>query len=293
MHGIILAGGTGSRLGPVTRSINKHLLPIYDKPMVFYPLTSLILAGVKEITIITTSASIQSFQNLLLTGSQWGIKIHYRVQDTPSGISDGLRIAIQGRDPKESNLVILGDNIFHGLGLGRHISELTKSDSCQIWSQYVQDPESFGIAQVSESGQIVKIVEKPREYVGNNAITGLYFFPSNLNLMLANLEKSERGEFEIADVLSRYLSTEKLILNRLNRGVYWLDAGTIENLVEVSQYVRAVQLRQGLLIGSPDEACFRVGNISHSDFIELINRLPQSAYRSILEKVLREDQPSN
>ena len=289
VHGIILAGGTGTRLGPVTRAVNKHLAPIYDKPMIYYPLTTLILAGVTEITFLTTSKSLNGFKDLLGNGSQWGIEIDFLVQDEPSGIAGGLKIATQNADDGLPTLVILGDNIFHGLGLGRHISELNFSDKCQIWTQNVRDPESFGIAQISVSGNLIKIVEKPKEYIGNNAVTGLYFFPPGFKSMLENLEKSSRGEYEITEVLSRYLEIDKIEVNKLNRGVYWLDAGTIENLVEVSQFVRSVQSRQGQLIGSPDEAAYRVGTITADHFVNLIDGLPNSNYREALTQVISEN----
>lgn len=288
MHGIILAGGSGTRLGPVTRAINKHLAPIYDKPMIYYPVTTLILAGVTKITFLTSSKSLDGFKYLLGNGSQWGIDIEFLVQDEPTGIAGGLKIATQNVDDGLPTLAILGDNIFHGFGLGRHISELIFSDKCQIWTQSVRDPENFGIAQISVSGNLINIVEKPKEFIGNNAVTGLYFFPPGLKSMLENLEKSSRGEYEITEVLSRYLKIDQIEVNRLNRGIYWIDAGTIENLVEVSQFVRSVQSTQGQLIGSPDEAAYRVGTITADDFVNLISELPNSNYREALVQVISE-----
>ena len=288
MQGIILAGGSGTRLGPVTRAINKHLAPIYDKPMIYYPLTTLILAGVTDVTFLTTPSSLSGFKDLLGDGSQWGIKIEYEVQDRPTGIAGGLKIATLNKDDAIPTLVILGDNIFHGLGLGRHISELNFSDKCHIWTQNVKDPESFGIAHISEDGNLLGIIEKPSEYIGNNAVTGLYYFPPGLKSTLSNLKESLRGEFEITEVLSKYVETDRIQVNKLNRGVYWLDAGTIENLVEVSQFVRSVQSRQGQLIGSPDEAAYRVNRIQKSDFTKLISELPKSEYREALSQVMTE-----
>ena len=288
MRGIILAGGSGTRLGPVTRAINKHLAPIYDKPMIYYPLTTLILAGVTDVTFLTTPSALSGFKNLLGDGSQWGIKIEYEVQDRPTGIAGGLKIATLNRDDMSPTLVILGDNIFYGLGLGRHISELNFSNKCHIWTQNVKDPESFGIAHISEDGNLLGIIEKPIEYVGNNAVTGLYYFPPGLKSTLSNLKESSRGEFEITEVLSKYVETDRIQVNKLNRGVYWLDAGTIENLVEVSQFVRSVQSRQGQLIGSPDEAAYRVNRIQKSDFMKLIRELPNSEYRDALNQVMTE-----
>ncbi len=288
MHGVILAGGTGTRLGPVTRAVNKHLIPVYDKPMIYYPLTTLLLAGVTDLTFLSNSKSIAGFQDLLGDGTQWGIHITYVTQDEPTGIAGGLKIAVEESDGTLPTLAILGDNIFHGFGLGRQIAELNFSDKCQIWTQNVKDPESFGIAQTSPTGELIKIVEKPEDYIGNNAITGLYYFPPGLKSMLDNLEKSPRGEYEITEVLSRYLAMGLIQANKLNRGVYWLDAGTIENLVEVSQFVRAIQSRQGQLIGSPDEAAYRVGRISFDEFNNLVDALPNSNYREVLSQVIDE-----
>lgn len=288
MRGIILAGGSGTRLGPVTRAINKHMAPIYDKPMIYYPLTTLILAGVTDVTVLTTSKSLSGFKDLLGNGSQWGINIDYEVQDRPTGIAGGLKIATHNKDDSIPTLVILGDNIFYGLGLGRNISELDFSDKCHIWTQNVKDPESFGIAHISEDGNLLGIIEKPIEYIGNHAITGLYYFPPGFKSTLRNLNKSLRGEFEITEVLLKYLEADRIQVNKLNRGVYWLDAGTIENLVEVSQFVRSVQSRQGQLIGSPDEAAYQVGRIQKSDFTKLVGELPKSEYSEALNQVITE-----
>jgi glucose-1-phosphate thymidylyltransferase len=286
MRGIILAGGSGTRLGPVTRAINKHLIPIFDKPMIYYPLTTLILAGVTEIQFLSTPEAIPNFEKLLGNGSQWGIRINYCVQDSPTGIAGGLRIAANALGDEEPILVILGDNIFFGQGLGRHISEIGSDQFCHIWTQNVSDPASFGIAEFDTQGKILRIVEKPVENIGRRAVTGLYKFPAGVLSRLNELNASARNEFEITEVLERYLTEDKLQGQNLSRGVYWLDAGTIENLVEVSQFVRSIQTRQGHLIGSPDEAAYQVGLISEAAFSTLIWDLPNSDYKVSLMSVL-------
>ena len=288
MRGIILAGGTGTRLGPVTRAINKHLMPIYDKPMIYYPLTTLILAGVTEIQFLSTPEAIPSFKRLLGDGRQWGVKISYCEQDAPTGIAGGLKIAAREIGDEEAILVILGDNIFFGQGLGRNISEVSSDSSCHIWTQKVRDPESFGIAELNTQGEILRLVEKPTTDIGNNAVTGLYKFPSGILSKLDELNPSTRNELEITEVLERYLTEKRLTAHNLSRSVYWLDAGTIENLGEVSQFVRAIQTRQGQLIGSPDEAAYQVGLITSDDFVGLISQLPHSEYKIALGKVLKD-----
>jgi glucose-1-phosphate thymidylyltransferase len=286
MKGIVLAGGSGTRLGPVTRAINKHLLPIYDKPMIYYPLTTLILAGVRDITFLSTPDAIPNFKKLLGDGSQWGINISYCQQDFPSGIAGGLKIAALAGGDEETTLVILGDNIFFGQGLGRNIADIDADDHCHVWTQTVRNPESFGIAEIDSRGEVLRIVEKPLDNIGNSAVTGLYKFPAGLLSKLDGLKPSNRNELEITDVLGKYLFEARLSAHNLTRGVYWLDAGTIENLGEVSQFVRAIQTRQGQLIGSPDEAAFRVGRISETELAKLINDLPESDYKTSLRSVL-------
>jgi glucose-1-phosphate thymidylyltransferase len=263
-------------------------MPIYDKPMIYYPLTTLILAGVTEIQFLSTPEAIPSFKRLLGDGRQWGVKISYCEQDAPTGIAGGLKIAAREIGDEEPTLVILGDNIFFGQGLGRNISEVSSDSSCHIWTQRVRDPESFGIAELNTQGEILRLVEKPTTDIGNNAVTGLYKFPSGILSKLDELNPSTRNELEITEVLERYLTERKLTAHNLSRSVYWLDAGTIENLGEVSQFVRAVQTRQGQLIGSPDEAAFQVGLITNDHLAGLISQLPQSEYKMALGKVLKD-----
>lgn len=285
MRGILLAGGMGTRLNPITTVTNKHLLPIYDKPMIYYPLTTLMLAGIVEITILSTESGVRQFTDLLGDGSQWGLKLSYVVQNSPEGIADGIRIALKQFSSPDSVLVILGDNIFYGQGLGRHISEVIEKRVCVIWTQEVNNPENFGVASLNPAGGIDSIVEKPIKSKSNMAITGLYYFPSNINQIISTINKSERGEYEITEILNSYLKYNAIKLQKLSRGVYWLDSGTVENLIEVSQFVRVVQTRQGQLIGSPDEAAWRMNRINKEKFLELIRNMPQSSYKEQLVKL--------
>jgi glucose-1-phosphate thymidylyltransferase len=282
MKGVLLAGGTGSRLSPITQVINKHLIPIYDKPMIYYPLTTLILAGTRDITLVSTLDGIASFEKLLKDGSQWGIRLSYKVQEKAEGIAQGIEIALDGSPASGGTLVVLGDNIFFGPGLGRNISDIIDSKKCHIWIQKVNRPQDFGVIELDSLGKPISIVEKPKDFIGNNAITGLYFFPSDLRNKLINKKKSPRGEFEITSILDGYLAEGTLEVNQLVRGVYWLDAGTIENLSQVSEFVKIIQTRQGQLIGSPDEAALRVGNISFEMFEENVSQMSDSTYRGIL-----------
>lgn len=286
MRGILLAGGLGTRLSPVTRAVNKHLLPIYDKPMVYYPLTTLLLSGVTEICIVSTSSGVEQFKRLLDDGSQWGVRITYAQQNEPKGIGDGIRIALESFSNPEPVLVVLGDNVFHGQGLGRYISEIANTLDCVIWTQEVNNPENFGIATLDAKGKIISIIEKPKNGAGNLAITGLYYFPATIHEEISGLTISTRGEFEITEILTRYLEAGSIIHEKLSRGVYWLDAGTIESLLNASQFVHSVQSRQGYLIGSPDEAAWRMKRINENEFRALVNALSESSYKESLASLL-------
>ena len=270
----------------MTRTVNKHLIPIFDKPMVYYPLTSLILANVKEICIVSTESGIKQFQELLDDGSQWGIKLVYAVQESPNGIADGIQIGLAAFDSPDSVLVILGDNIFYGQGLGRHISEIVSPEKCMVWIQEVDNPKSFGIATLNSEGRIETITEKPLDDRGNLAITGLYYFPADIQNVVNVIQKSARGEKEISDVLNQYLDRDSILHEKLSRGVFWLDAGTVDNLLEASQFVRVVQVRQGQLIGSPDEAAFRMKFIDIKKLKSLVNQMNESAYKEQISKML-------
>jgi glucose-1-phosphate thymidylyltransferase len=267
MRGAILAGGFGSRLFPTTKSVNKHLIPVYDKPMIYYPLTTLILAGAKDICIISTSQGIEGIRDLLGDGSEFGIKLNYKVQEQPRGITD----------------VILGDNIYYGPGLGRAISEAVNPSSTTIWTQQVSNPEEFGIITIDSEGNVTSIREKPLKPESNLAITGLYYLSNDLPELIENIPPSARGEIEITSLLEKFHDKKTLNVKLLGRGIYWTDAGTVENLSNASQFIKLVQTRQGNLIGSPHEAAFQTGLISKSELISIIEKMPTSDYRNSLE----------
>jgi glucose-1-phosphate thymidylyltransferase len=286
MRGILLAGGMGTRLNPITRTVNKHLVPIYDKPMVYYPLTTLILAGVKDICVVSTQSGVEQFTRLLADGSQWGLNISYAVQKEAVGIANGIKIALTTFETEQSCLVILGDNVFYGHGLGRNISEVIGSDTCVVWTQKVDNPQFFGVLKINQNNEIEAIVEKPIGKFSDLAITGLYYFPNDLKEIVAKGKKSLRGEYEITEILNFYMDKKRIANERLSRGVYWIDAGTADNLLEVGQFVKSVQTRQGQLIGSPDEASWRMGNIHHSQFSLLVSNMKDSEYKSQLAKLI-------
>jgi glucose-1-phosphate thymidylyltransferase len=288
MRGVILAGGMGTRLNPATATINKHLIPIYDKPMIYYPLTTLMLAGVKSITIVSTPEGVQIFEKLFGDGTSWGIGIDYAVQEKPAGIADGIRIALEKFSQPENFLVILGDNIFYGQGLGEKITQNLDTSQCTIWTQEVKNPSEFGIASLDDVGDIISIEEKPQNSKSNLAITGLYHFPYDVVDLITKTRKSARGEFEVTDLLNLYLGQSRIRLEKYSRGIYWLDAGTFENLSEASQFVRSVQVRQGLLIGSPEEVAWRMGFISSLELIRIVRDLPNSDYKQHLTKISAE-----
>lgn len=253
--------------------------------MVYYPLTTLLLSGVNEICIVSTASAIEQFKKIVSDGTQWGIRVTYAVQNEPNGIADGIRVALDTFANPDSVLVALGDNVFYGHGLGRYISEITDSTKCVIWTQEVNNPENFGIATLDSKGNIISIIEKPRNGAGNLAITGLYHFPVTIHEVIEGLSVSQRGEFEITEVLNRYLNAGNIINEKLSRGVYWLDAGTTENLLSASQFVHSVQSRQGYLIGSPDEAAWRLQRINDSEFKSLVTAMPDSSYKKSLQNL--------
>lgn len=283
MRGVILAGGFGSRLFPTTKSMNKHLIPVYDKPMIYYPLTTLILAGAKDICIVSTLQGVEGIKSLLSDGREFGIKIEYITQELPRGITDGITIALSCFRDYKPLLVILGDNIFYGPGLGRAISEAVDPSKTTIWTQEVSDPQEFGIITLDSKGSIISIEEKPSESVSNLAITGLYYLSIDLPELIANIPPSTRGEIEITSLLEKFHNNNSLNVKLLSRGIYWTDAGTVENLSNASQFIKLVQTRQGNLIGSPHEASYQTGLISKSELISLVEKMPDSHYKKSLE----------
>jgi len=284
MRGVILAGGFGSRLFPTTKSMNKHLIPVYDKPMIYYPLTTLILAGAKDICIVSTPEGVEGIKNLLGDGSEFGVNFDYKTQNFPRGITDGINVALASFQDYEPILVILGDNIFYGPGLGRAISEAVDPSQTTIWTQAVSNPQDFGIITLDFSGNITSIKEKPSEPDSNLAITGLYYLSLELPELIADISPSTRGEMEITSLLEKFHNRGSLSVKLLGRGIYWTDAGTVENLSNASQFIKLIQTRQGNLIGSPHEAAYQTGLISRSELIDLIGKMPDSDYKNSLQK---------
>jgi glucose-1-phosphate thymidylyltransferase len=286
MKGIILAGGSGTRLYPATLAINKQLLPVYDKPMVYYPLSVLMLAGIREILLISTHEHLPFYQHLLGDGSTWGIELTYVAQDRPIGLAHAF---ILGRDfvGNERVALILGDNLFYGHGL---ISELadasTRSDGATIFAHYVNEPSQYGVVRFDEAGAVADLVEKPVQFLSNWAVTGLYFYDNAVLDIAATVRPSARGELEITDVNRRYLELGKLHVVKLGRGYTWLDTGTHDALLEASEFVRMIQHRQGLLVGCPEEVAYKKGFITAGTLRKLAARYDKTAYGHYLRRLV-------
>jgi len=285
MKGIILAGGTASRLYPVTLATNKQLLPVYDKPMIYYPLSVLMLAGIREICIITTPGDIFLFQNLLGDGSKWGLQLEYLTQDKPRGVAHALIVG--RRFAKNSHVaLILGDNLFYGHGLSDDLCEATcRRHGASIFAHFVNNPNRYGVIKFN-GDQPVDIIEKPEGFVSHWAVPGLYFYDDSVFDMAMELEPSARGELEIADVNRRYLQMNKLHVKKLGRGYAWLDTGTHDDLLDASEFVRTIQRRQGLLVGCPEEVAFVKGFIDSEKLLALARPLDKSSYGSYLKQLV-------
>jgi glucose-1-phosphate thymidylyltransferase len=280
--GIILAGGTGSRLFPLTIAVNKHLLPVYDKPMIYYPLSTLMLSGIRDFAIISTPDALPAMEKLLGNGKKWGLSFEYLVQDKPRGIADAFRVAEDFLGDANVGL-ILGDNIIHGSGLQDRLAACVSRDTgATIFGFEVADPSAFGVITLDGKGKPISIVEKPKQSKSRLAIPGLYFFDCEVIRIARNLKPSARGELEVTDLLSDYLSRDMLRVERFGRGTAWLDGGTPEALYEATQFVKVVEDRSGLKIACPEEIAWRLGCISHAAFRELAPRDPKTAYDAYL-----------
>jgi glucose-1-phosphate thymidylyltransferase len=289
MKGIVLAGGSGARLYPATLAINKQLLPIYDKPMIYYPLSVLMLAGIRDILLISTPEHLPFYQRLLGDGSAWGIKLNYMVQDRPIGLAHAF---ILGRDFVGSDRValILGDNVFYGDGLSAKLADAaTNADGATVFAYYVNDPTRYGVVKFDNADKAIEIVEKPSQFLSNWAVTGLYFYDNAVLDIAANIRPSARGELEITDVNRRYLQLKKLHVVKLGRGYAWLDTGTHDALLEASEFVRSLQHRQGLLVGSPEEVAYTKGFIRTDELRRLAVLCGENAYGKYLLRLIEEN----
>ncbi len=286
MKGIVLAGGAGTRLYPLTRVASKQLQPVYDKPMIYYPLATLLDAGIREVLVISTPHDTPRFESLLGDGAQWGMDISYAVQPEPRGIAQAFLI---GSDfiGGESVALVLGDNIFHGdIGLSPLVESF--STGALIFGYPVRDPERYGVVDLDGDGNVRSLVEKPSEPISNLAIPGLYLYDGRVVEMTEGLEPSGRGELEITDLNKAYLDRGELVAIRLGRGIAWLDSGTHESLLEASNFIATIEHRQGLKIACLEEIALRTGAISFAEFRELVSALAPSSYREYLERVVAE-----
>ncbi|MGJ9576823.1 glucose-1-phosphate thymidylyltransferase RfbA [Actinotignum sp. GS-2025c] len=293
MRGIILAGGSGTRLHPVTLGTSKQLVPVYDKPMIYYPLSTLMLAGIRDVMVITTPEDAPAFHRLLGDGSQFGISISFAVQEVPNGLATAFTIAADfiGNEPAG---LVLGDNIFYGPTMGRRLERNTNPDGGAIFAYHVSDARAYGVVEFDENFKAISIEEKPAHPKSNFAVPGLYFYDNDVIEIARNLEPSARGEYEITDVNRKYLEAGKLKVEVLDRGTAWLDTGTFDSLADATSFVRTIQARQGLSVGCPEEVAWRRGFLSDEELRERGEKLRKSGYGDYLLGILeaQHDVPS-
>lgn len=280
--GIILAGGSGTRLYPITKAVSKQLMPVYDKPMIYYPLTTLMLAGIQDILVITTPQEQACFQQLLGTGKQWGINLTYAVQPSPDGLAQAFLI---GEDfiAGEGCALVLGDNIFYGYGFSEKLQTSAKQDQgSTVFAYWVKDPERYGVVEFDAGGQAVSLEEKPKQPKSHYAVTGLYFYDNQVVELAKTIKPSARGELEITDLNRLYLEQQALRVETLGRGYAWLDTGTHDSLLQASNYIATIQERQGLMVACPEEIAYRKGYISHNDLLAIGNAMSKNSYGQYL-----------
>lgn len=286
--GIVLAGGSGSRLYPMTQAVSKQLLPVYDKPMIYYPLSTLMLAGIRDILVITTPEDQRLYRRLLKDGSQWGVNLQYAVQPSPDGLAQAFIIARHFIGAGTSAL-ILGDNIFYGHGFMACLQRANnRADGATVFGYRVKDPARYGVVEFDDVGNAIRIEEKPKEPKSNYAVTGLYFYDNQVLDIVREIRPSARGELEITDVNNRYLEIGKLCVEKLGRGYAWLDTGTHESLLQASTFIETIEQRQGLKIACPEEIAYRMGYISWDQLVALANSLRDSSYGRYLLALSRD-----